>query len=154
MLYKEIKQTWQNKKQVLQKNKPAKSNFTFFVCIIIVSTLGIGFLGGFLIAGFALNENYSSIYASLLKELEDTRSCVLQEKDELQKLKTVHVTQVHANQVREQAILSAFGSVFSVANKYGNKDACAEIQKIIDANSYNSEWRSQAKWLIEQYCKD
>jgi len=75
----EVTKTWVRHKGLLIMTKPRVSRFSFTVCFAIVFSLILGFIGGFITAGFSLQENFSSVYKSLLMELELARTCFEQE---------------------------------------------------------------------------
>lgn len=79
----EVTKTWIKRKGLLMMSKPRVSRFSFTVCIAIVISLTLGFIGGFIAAGFTLQENFSSVYESLLMELEIARTCFERERMQL-----------------------------------------------------------------------
>lgn len=81
----EVTKTWVKRKGLLVMNRPRPSRFSFAVCLTIVLALTLGFICGFITAGFTLQENFSTVYQSLLMELETARTCFERERLELNK---------------------------------------------------------------------
>lgn len=119
----EVTKSWQKKKGLIIKSRPRQSNFSFAVCISIITALLGGFLGGFITAGFALSENYGAVYEGLITELETTRQCIEREKKELKSLREAHLARANIDsvysiasnapkvtnnkQIKEQALMEA-----------------------------------------------
>jgi hypothetical protein len=78
----EVTKTWIRRKGALMATKPRPSRFSFAVCLTVVLALTFGFISGFVAAGFALEHNFSSVYESLLLELEIARTCFEREQAE------------------------------------------------------------------------
>jgi hypothetical protein len=164
----EVTKTWIKRKGILIKSRPEPSRFSFAVCLAIVCSIAVGFLGGFLTAGFALNENFSSVYENLLTELNETRLCVQREKDKLFTLtkerdsmaRTVEVT--HANvrlnepkpsaQMEEQAVFTVFNHAVELLQKNDKVGGCSELNNIINLKSYKGSWSNKAKHLLDKNC--
>lgn len=166
----EVTKTWINKKGVLLKHKPSPSRFSFFVCFVLVLSLGIGVLLGFIIASFAAQENYSSVYADLIQELEDTKAYMAKERKEFEFLKRAQEEQIRSvkqiieanlnmrpskviNQVHEQAIFSVFGHAVDLLQKNDKTGACRELYNIVSLSGYEGEWKSKATFLLDKNCK-
>jgi hypothetical protein len=122
--------TWIRRKGILVQNRPKPSKFSFTVCLTIVFSIAFGFLGGFITASFALNESYSSVYESLLAELENARTFIEKEKRQLMNMdynskstQINHATVRHNEtnqpnrQVHEQAILNVFRHAIELLQK-------------------------------------
>lgn len=165
----EVTKTWVKHKGILVKSRPEPSRFSFAVCLAMVFSIAFGFLGGFITAGFALNENYSSVYENLLAELENTRRFVEREREELQSMKrAIGAPQVSNNvesasirnigtnkpnnQVHNQAIFSVFGHAVDLFQKNDKDGGCAELNNIINLNGYSGEWRAKAQYLLNKNC--
>lgn len=157
----EVTRTWIKRKGLLIRNRPPRSRFSFLVCLSIVFSIGLGFLGGFITAGFALSENYSSVYESLLAELENTRRCIEREKDQLMSAKNNQLAPVQeaalttmqpSHQMQEQAILNVFGHAIELLSKNNKAGACAELNNIININEYSGKWKKKAHYLIKNNC--
>lgn len=78
----EVTKTWIKHKGLLIMNRPRPSRFSFGVCLVIVLSLTLGFVSGYVAAGVTLQENFSSVYESLLRELEAARTCFERERSE------------------------------------------------------------------------
>lgn len=120
----DVTKSWLKKKGLIIKSRPRQSNFSFAVCLSIITALLGGFLGGFMTAGFALSENYGAVYEGLITELETTRQCIEREKNELKSLREAHLARANSdsiyniatanapkalnnNQIKEQALMEA-----------------------------------------------
>lgn len=166
----EVTKTWIKKKGILIKSRPEPSRFSFVVCLAMVFSIAFGFLGGFITAGFALNQNYSSIYEGLLTELENTRRCVEREKENLILMQTgekmaeappiaiKHASSLNKNsgnsinQVHNQAIFSVFAHAVELLQKNDKAGGCAQLNNIINLNDYKGEWRAKAEYLLKKSC--
>lgn len=162
----EVTRTWIKKKGLLVKSRPRQSRFSFAVCLTIVFSIAFGFLGGFITAGFALNDNFSSVYENLLVELENTRRCVGREKEgslsERAAIPLLDAPVTHASaqipvkkpalQIQEQAIFSVFGHAVELLQKNDKKGGCAELNSIINIHQYNGKWKAKAKYLASKNC--
>ena len=162
----EVTNTWIKRKGILIDSRPEPSRFSFVVCLSIVFSIAFGFLGGFVTAGFALSENYSSVYESLLAELDNTRRCIEREKEQLLSLKyaqkeglPVNQASVHhettdrpKNQVQEQAMINVFGHAIELLSKNDKAGGCAELSSIINIQWYNGKWKNKARHLLNNTC--
>jgi len=79
----DVTKTWVRHAGLLATSKPRVSRFSFAVCLAIVFSLTLGFISGFIVAGFTLQDNFSSVYESLLMELEIARTCFERERSQL-----------------------------------------------------------------------
>lgn len=161
----EVTRTWIKKKGILVRTRPQPSRFSFAVCLAIVFSIAFGFLGGFLTAGFALNDNYSSVYENLLVELENTRRCIEREKEGLLNAQYIvpvapqinHAnaqigTKNQGNTSLEQTIFSAFGHAVDLLQKNDKKGACSKLNNIINADEYGGKWKTKAQYLRDKNC--
>jgi len=120
----DVLKSWNSKKGLLIKSRPTQSKFSFSVCLAIVLSIAFGFLGGFITAGLAINDNFSSVYAGLIAEIENRRNC-LERQDQNLPLGNIDLKQANftdtnlkkaqrpspswfGRQAHEQAILSIF----------------------------------------------
>lgn len=166
----EVTKTWVKGKGELIKSRPQPSRFSFVVCLAIVFSIAFGFLGGFITAGFALNENYSTVYENLLTELETTKTCLEREKNKLQSGQILapppqenlvkHASAKHAqinnqnNQVREQALISVFGHAIDLLKENDIAGGCTQLKNIINLpKEYNGEWKTKAQQLTNKNCR-
>lgn len=133
-------------------------------------SIAFGFLGGFITAGFALNENYSTVYENLLAELENTKQCLERERKKLESLAQIpnsparenmvnhasttnHPADRYNNQVRDQAIFSVFEHAIERFEKNDKMGGCAELNNIINLpRKYNGEWKNKAQYLLNKNC--
>jgi hypothetical protein len=161
----EVTKTWIKRKGILIKSRPEPSRFSFVVCLSIVLSIAFGFLGGFITAGFALSENYSSVYESLLAELDNTRRCIDREKELLLAVKydqnrdlainqaSVPAPSKPTNQLQEQAIFSVFGHAINLLSKNDKTGGCVELNDIIKDKNNSEKWKNKALQLINNNCK-
>lgn len=166
----EVTKTWVKGKGILIKSRPEPSRFSFAVCLSIVFSIAFGFLGGFITAGFALNENYSTVYENLLTELETTKECLERERNKLQMGQAVNPSppenvvnhasarhfreKKHNNQVREQALISVFGHAVELFKENDIAGGCAQLNSIINLPyEYNGEWKNKAQYLLNKNCR-
>lgn len=164
----EVTKTWLKEKGIILKNRPQPSRFSFLVCLTMVISIALGFLGGFITAGFALSENYSTVYENLLVELKDTRSCLEREKELFkqnnERIVPHEVAPVnHANarininnsqnQIQEQAIFSAFSHAVERFQKNDKIGGCDELNNIINLTEYGGKWKTKANYLIDKNCR-
>ena len=166
----EVTKTWVKSKGILLKSRPQPSRFSFVVCLAIVFSIAFGFLGGFITAGFALNENYSTVYENLLSELETTRLRLEHEKKKLQSGALLNPTLPepvvnHAsakgialnrqnNQVREQALIGVFGHAIELLKENDIAGGCTQLKNIINLpREYNGEWKTKAQYLLNKNCQ-
>lgn len=161
----EVTRTWIKKKGILIKTRPKPSRFSFVVCLAIVFSIAFGFLGGFLTAGFALNDNYSSVYENLLLELENTRRCIEREKEGLKSAQYFLPNAAHINHINsqkdeknqrdvqlEQSIFSTLGYAVDMLQKNDKKVGCATLNNIINLNEYSGKWKIKAQYLLDKNC--
>jgi hypothetical protein len=76
----EVTKTWVRHKGGLFMRKPRLLRLSFTAYFIILFALTLGFVSGFIIAGITLQDNFSSVYESLLLELEIARTCFERER--------------------------------------------------------------------------
>jgi hypothetical protein len=168
----EVTKTWIKRKGILINSRPQPSRFSFFVCLAIVFSIAFGFLGGFITAGFALNENYSTVYENLLTELETTKQCLEREKKKLQagqqnpmppenivshaSARNVPLNRQNS-QVREQALIGVFGHAIELLKENDINGGCAQLKNIINLpKEYNGEWqkwKTKAQYLLNKNCR-
>lgn len=161
----EVTRTWIKRKGILIKSRPEPSRFSFVVCLAIVLSIAFGFLGGFVTAGLALSENYSSVYESLLAELDNTRRCLDREKDQLLSIKNHQQDQNSSSnsasypahkrlgtQVHEQTILTIYNQAVKHFEQNDITGGCADLKNIIKNNQANINWKNKAAILIDKNC--
>lgn len=166
----EVTKTWVKGKGILIKNRPQPSRFSYAVCLTIVFSIAFGFLGGFITAGFALDENYSTVYENLLAELESTRKCLERERKKLTLGQNETPPPSDAvvsyasskryglerqnNQVRDQAMIGAFENAANLFKKSDIPGGCAQLNHILNLPSeYNGEWKNKALYLRNKTCR-
>lgn len=167
----EVTKTWVKDKGILIKSRPQPSRFSFAVCLSIVFAIAFGFLGGFITAGFALNENYSTVYENLLTELQTTKQCLERERNNLlggnlpptpappQNIVS-HASaktppqKIQNNQVREQALIGVFDNAVKLFKANDIHGGCNQLKSIINLPSeYNGQWKTKAAYLSNKHCR-
>lgn len=165
----EVTKTWVKGKRLLIKSRPQPSRFSFVVCLSIVFSIAFGFLGGFITAGFALNENYSTVYENLLTELETTKLCLEREKKKLQAGDDAfsaptdnvvnHASAKNASpnrqnsHAREQALIGVFRNAVGLLQR-NDPAACTQLSNIFALpKEYDGEWKSKAQYLFNKNCR-
>lgn len=128
------------------------------VCLSIVLSIAFGFLSGFLTAGFALNENYSSIYESLISELEANRArperdanTLFPDNNQAKAFEAKHA-QIN-NQIYEQALFSVFGHAVEHFQRNDRSRGCEELNHLVNLKDHVDKWRHNAKDLLDKYCQ-
>lgn len=162
----EVTKTWIKRKGILIKSRPEPSRFSFVVCLAIVLSIAFGFLGGFVTAGLALSENYSSVYESLLAELDNTRRCLDREKEQLLSIKnhqhdkdsdlnsgTYQAYRRPGAQVPEQAILTIYNQAIKSFEQNDITGGCAELKSILKNDQSNKYWKNKASILLDKNCQ-
>lgn len=163
----EVTKTWIKGQDILISHRPKPSKFSFTVCLAIVCSIAFGFLAGFFTAGFALDENYSTVYENLLTELETTKRCLEREKNNLDVTSdhvpspTVLIQHAHYNHgkdnfnnhVQEQAVFSVFSHAVELLQKNDKAGACQELYNITSLSSYRGKWKHKADHLINKNCR-
>ena len=132
------------------KNKLKPSQFSLAVCLSIVFSSSVSFLAGFFLSSFTLKENYSSVYESLLSEIDEARSCLTRQKSNLQRLTLLHAKALKGldntqnNQTNNQAILSVFN--------FDKNKACNEIKNMLTKNVQDFDITKDTLLFLKENC--
>lgn len=158
----DVTKTWVVTKAALINNRPKPSRFSFVVCLSVVFSGILGFLGGIIVSNLTLGVNYSSVYENLLAELEEKRAHIESERNRLAELESRWQSQKPSypsptfNQVPTQGYQQAvFGVLNSAIESFQKNDLASGCNslKTIPNDFPDTEWGRKALLLYDKKCR-